>query len=186
MKQKNKAVFLDRDGVINQDTDHLRNMADFRLLPGAAQALRVIKERGYLVIVVTNQAAVAKGMLSLDQLESMHEEIKQELARHGAEIDAIYYCPHHPDGIVPEYAIKCDCRKPGVGMIIKAIKEFDIDLSKSFLVGDKTGDILAGTRAGLTTILVRTGYGGQDGKFEASPDFTADDLKAALRYIKPL
>jgi D,D-heptose 1,7-bisphosphate phosphatase len=180
---KTKAVFLDRDGVINEDVNYLSNMADFRLLPSVPEAIRELKSKGYLTIVITNQAAIAKGILTIKELEAMHVEIETELASRGAIIDAIYYCPHHPEGIIKKYAVSCNCRKPGIGMIEKAIEEFNIDPEISFLVGDKTGDILAGERAGLTTVLVRTGYGGRDGVYNIKPDFTASDLGVALEYI---
>jgi len=178
-----KAVFLDRDGVISEEVDHLNNVAGLRLLPGAARAIKALNEKEYHVIVVTNQAAIAKGMVTPEVVNDIHEEMKKQLSKEGAMIDGIYYCPHYPDGTVKEYAVVCDCRKPGIGMIEQAMKDFTIDPGRSFLVGDKTSDILAGRRAGLKTILVKTGYAGKDGRYKVAPDFIADDLLSAITYI---
>jgi len=182
-KKRWKAVFLDRDGVINEEVDHLNNAANLRILPGVAPAIRALNEKNYRVIVISNQSAVAKGMATEGVVQEINAKIKASLAHDGAHIDAIYYCPHHPEGSVKEYAIVCDCRKPGVGMIQQAAKEHDIDLRGSFLIGDKTSDILAGKRTGLTTILVRTGYAGKDGAHKVIPDLVADDLVAAAARI---
>jgi mannose-1-phosphate guanylyltransferase / phosphomannomutase len=181
---KKKAVFLDRDGVINEDVDHLHKVADLRILPGVGKAIRALNQQGYLVIVISNQAAVARGITTVREVEEVHDEMRMRLAQENARIDAFYYCPHHPDGSVEEYAVKCECRKPAIGMIDNALEDFDIDLAQSFLVGDKTGDILTGMRAGLKTILVRTGYAGRDGCHDATPDFVADDLLTAIDHIK--
>jgi histidinol-phosphate phosphatase family protein len=178
-----RAVFLDRDGVINEEGVRSNSALNLRIFPGAANAIKRLNETGYRVVVVTNQAAVARGLTTADAVHKTHKEMKTMLAKEGATIDGFYFCPHHPEGTVKEYAIACGCRKPGTGMIASAAKDFDIDLAKSFLVGDKTGDILAGKRAGLTTILVRTGYGGADGLFDVTPDFVANNLSGAADYI---
>ena len=180
---KKKAVFLDRDGVINEDVDHLHKVADLRILPGAAEAIKILRERGYLTIVISNQSVVAKGMATIEDMEAIHREMEDRLAKEGAVLHGIYYCPHHPNGVIAEYTRVCDCRKPEIGMIQKAVTDFAIDLKQSFLVGDTTGDILTGARAGLKTILVKTGYAGRDGCHEATPDFVADDLLAAIDHI---
>ena len=179
----NKAVFLDRDGVINEEVDHLNNVADLRILPGAASAIKKMNEAGYHVIVVSNQAAIAKGIMTPAGLSAIHDEMKKRLADEGARIDGIYYCPHHPDGTLEEYSFTCACRKPETGMIDQAAKDFDIEVGKSFMVGDTTGDILTGRRAGLKTILVKTGYAGKDNRYDVSPDFIAEDLSAATQYF---
>lgn len=178
-----RAVFLDRDGVINEDVGHLNSVADLRIISGVARAIRELNQKKYRVIVVTNQGALAKGITTHETIRAVNKEIEARLANEGATIDRVYYCPHHPDGTVAEYAKMCDCRKPGTGMIMEAAKEFNIDLANSFLIGDKTSDILAGKRAGLTTILVATGYGGSDNRYDVKPDFTADDLHDALTYL---
>lgn len=182
--KKRPAVFLDRDGTLNYERDHLRRSRDLRLLPGATRAVKALNDAGFLVVVVTNQAAIAKGILTEDELHTIHSDLLDRLSGRGARIDAIYYCPHHVDGIVTRYRIRCRCRKPGIGMITKAAKDLNIDLKKSYMVGDMTGDIALGERAKLTTILVRTGYAGGDKRFDIRPDFTARNLHEAVTFIK--
>lgn len=182
-KAISRAVFLDRDGTINEEVDHLHDVRDLRILPGVAEAVQILNKRGYRVIVITNQSVVAKGIATTRTVADIHGAIKTHLAKSGAMIDAFYFCPHHPEGSVEEYAIACDCRKPKTGMITRAADDFNIDLAKSFLVGDTTGDILTGNRAGVKTVLVKTGYAGRDGLHDAIPDFVADDLMAATEYI---
>lgn len=178
-----KAIFLDRDGVINRAIAPIKSIAEFRLLPGAASAIKAFNKKGYRVVVVTNQGTVAKGISKPEEIEEINETMRVRLAKQGAVLDAIYYCPHHPEGKLKEYAIQCKCRKPGTGMIEQAERDHGIDLAKSFLVGDKTGDILAGKRAGMRTILVKTGYGGSDKLFEVTPDFVAKNLAATVRFV---
>jgi len=182
-----KAAFLDRDGVINDDVGHLDSVQGLRLLPSAAAAIRRLNEKGYCVIVVTNQGGVAKGFITPRALEEIHDEIRIRLAKDGAQIDAIYYCPHHPEGVIPEYTSVCGCRKPGTDMIARGAAEFDIDFADSFLVGDKSTDILAGKRMGLRTVLIQ---GSADRaaeertpEDEAAPDFIARDLAEAITYF---
>ena len=178
-----EAVFLDRDGVITEDGDYLNAPEDVRLIPGAVAAIGSLNDKNYLLIVITNQAAIAKGMTTQEAVEETHREIQRRLQRAGAHIDAFYYCPHHPEGRVKKHVRQCDCRKPEVGMIQEAIKDHHIAMEGSFLVGDKTSDVLAGKRMGLTTILVRTGYGGSDALYDVVPDFVADNLTAAAALI---
>ncbi len=182
----NRVVFLDRDGVINKEVDHLHKVRDLRLLPGAARAIAKLNRSGFLIVVISNQAAVAKGMLTEEGLDEINAELLRRLARRGAKIDAIYHCLHHPEATVKKYRVKCDCRKPSPGMIIEAAKSLNIDLKKSFFIGDTTSDILAGERAGLTTILVQTGYAGRDKKHEVKPDVTVKNLPEAVKYISRL
>lgn len=178
------AVFLDRDGVINKEIDVLKNIRELRILPNVAEAIKAMNKLGFLVIVVTNQPVVARGWLSEKQLDEIHAVLLYRLGEKGARIDATYYCPHHPDANLVKYRVKCRCRKPNIGMIKTATADFDIDLKKSFMIGDSTRDILAGRRAGLKTILVETGYGGKDGKYDVKPDFIAKNLLAAVKIIK--
>jgi histidinol-phosphate phosphatase family protein len=180
---KTKAVFLDRDGVINHEVGNIYRVADFTFLPRAAKAVKKLNNAGYKVIVITNQGAIAKGIATHKNVRDIHAAMKRGSKKEGARIDAIYYCPHHPKGSVKRYAIQCDCRKPGIGMIKAAQKKFNIDMKKSFLVGDTTGDILAGRRAGLHTILVRTGHGGKDGRHKAMPHDIVRDIFAAANLI---
>ena len=179
----NWGVFLDRDGVIVEQIDHLNHAEDLELIAGAGEAIVRLNAAGIPVIVVTNQAGIAKGYLTIADLEQIHARLRRELARHGAHLDAIYYCPHHPQATVTEYLKDCPCRKPGTGMLERARDDHRINLSLSYLVGDATSDILAGTRAGCRTILVETGFAGRDRLFAAKPDLVVTDLRAAVDTI---
>ena len=158
LKHKQKAVFLDRDGTINKYVGFLRNIDDFELIEGIAEAIRKINESGYLAIVVTNQPVVARGEVSFEELEEIHNKMETLLGEEGAYLDAIYYCPHHPhkgyEGERPELKIDCDCRKPKPGMLLKAAADFNIDLSQSWMVGDGENDVKAGRNAGCKTALI--------------------------------
>lgn len=182
---KRKAVFLDRDGTLNALTpgEYILHSRDVRLLPGAAKAIQKLNQLGYLLIIISNQGAIGRGVLTEKKLDEIHAVIIRRLARKRAKIDAVYHCPHHPKAILPGHAIRCRCRKPNIGMILKALRHFNIDKKKSFFVGDTTSDILTGKRAGLTTVLVKTGYGGKDGKHNVKPDFVAKNLEDAVRLI---
>ena len=166
LKQKQKAVFLDRDGTINKYVGYLRNIDDFQLLPGVAEAVRLLNTSGYLAIVVTNQPVIARGEVTVPQLQEMHNKMETLLGAEGAYLDAIYYCPHHPDhgypGEVEALKINCDCRKPKPGMMLRAAEEFNIDLSQSWMIGDGENDIKAGKAAGCRTVLIGTEEYNQD------------------------
>jgi D-glycero-D-manno-heptose 1,7-bisphosphate phosphatase len=177
------AVFVDRDGVINDQTAFVNKPDDFRLLPGAAAAIRRLNEAGIPVVVVTNQGGIALGYLTEDDLAAIHHRMADLLVAEGAHVDAVYYSPYFPNGTIPRYAKDSPDRKPGTGMLERARDELGIDLAKSYLVGDATTDILAGLRAGCTTILVQTGFAGSDAKVVAEPDFTVKDLPAAVDLI---
>ena len=161
LKNKQKAIFLDRDGTINKYVGFLRNIDDFELIDGVAEAIRKINESGYLAVVVTNQPVVARGEVSFEELEEIHNKMETLLGKEGAYLDAIYYCPHHPhkgyEGERPELKIDCDCRKPKPGMLLKAAVDFNIDLSRSWMVGDGENDIQAGINAGCKTVLLSNG-----------------------------
>lgn len=161
LKNEQKAIFLDRDGTINKYVGFLRNIDDFELIDGVAEAIRKINESGYLAIVVTNQPAIARGEVSFEELEEIHNKMETLLGKEGAYLDAIYYCPHHPhkgyEGERPELKIDCDCRKPKPGMLLKAAADFNIDLSRSWMVGDGENDIQAGINAGCKTVLLSNG-----------------------------
>ncbi len=158
LKNKQRAVFLDRDGTINKYVGFLRNIDDFELVPGAAKAIRRINESGYLAIVVTNQPVIARGEVSLDELQKIHNKMETLLGAEGAYVDAVYFCPHHPhkgyEGEQPEFKIECECRKPKPGMLLKAAEDYNIDLSRSWMVGDSGNDVKAGMAAGCSTILI--------------------------------
>ena len=182
-----KAVFLDRDGVINEEVNHLYRKEDLVLLPKVGEAIKLLNEKQYLVIVITNQSAVAKGICTEEDVKELNNHMKELLQEEGAKIDAVYYCPHHPnEGKNPFYTRECECRKPKPGMLIQAGEDFNLeDLSECFLIGDKNGDILAGKRAGCRTILVSTGYGGLGGDnvSETIPTYRADNLYYAVTKI---
>ncbi len=187
LKRKQKAVFLDRDGTINEHVGFLSHPEQFQLIQGAAEAIRMINESEFLSIVITNQPVVARGECSFETLEEIHKKMETELGKNGAYLDDLYFCPHHPDkgfiGEIPELKIECECRKPKTGMIDKAVDMYNIDASLSWFVGDSTIDIKTGKNAGLKTILVRTGESGKDGKYDVEPDYTADNLLDAVKYI---
>lgn len=158
LSNKQKAVFLDRDGTLNKYIGFLRDIEGFELLPGVAEAIRKINESGYLAIIVTNQPVIARGEVSYDELHMIHNKMETLLGNEGAYVDAIYYCPHHPhkgyEGEIAELKIDCECRKPKPGMLIQAAKDYNIDLSQSWMVGDSENDIKAGEAAGCKTELV--------------------------------
>ena len=179
-----KAVFLDRDGVINREVDHVRSMKQLRLLPKVDNAIRLLNKEGYLVIIVTNQPVVARGWITEKGLKSIHAELRHRLVKKGAEINSIFYCPHHPKADLIKYRKNCLDRKPDVGLIIKAVKKFNISLEDSFLVGDTTTDIKTAKNAGITSILLKTGYGGKDKTFKIKPDYIAKNLlEATIKFI---
>ena len=175
LKHKQRAVFLDRDGTINKYVGFLRNINDFELIPGVTEAIRRINNSGYLAIVITNQPVIARGELTVQELEEIHNKMETLLGAEGAYIDAIYYCPHHPDkgykGEIPALKINCDCRKPKPGMLLKAAKDFNIDLSESWMIGDGENDIKAGKAAGCKTALIGKGEYGQDLSLSALIEF---------------
>ena len=172
---RQKAVFLDRDGTINRYVGFLRNIDDFELLPGVAEAIRQINERGYLAVVATNQPVIARGEVTVDQLREIHNKMETLLGNEGAYLDAIYFCPHHPDKGFPnevaELKRECGCRKPKPGMLLKAAKDLNIDLQESWMVGDGKNDIEAGKAAGCRTALIGEEAFGQDVTVRSLQDF---------------
>lgn len=161
LSNKQRAVFLDRDGTINKYIGFLRNVDEFELLDGVCEAIKKINQSGYLAIVVTNQPVIARGEVSYEELQEIHNKMETLLGNEGAYVDAIYYCPHHPhkgyEGEVPELKIDCECRKPKPGMLLQAAKDYNIDLSQSWMVGDSDNDVQAGKAAGCKTALVEDG-----------------------------
>ena len=166
LKHKQKAVFLDRDGTLNKYVGFQRNIDDFELIDGVAEAVTKINASGYLAIVVTNQPVIARGEMTVPQLKEIHNKMETLLGGEGAYLDGLYYCPHHPhkgyDGEVPELKIECECRKPKPGMLLKAADEYNIDLGNSWMVGDGENDVKAGKAAGCKTALIGEGDFGQD------------------------
>jgi histidinol-phosphate phosphatase family protein len=183
-----QAVFLDRDGVINQEVDLLCREEQLVLIPGAAEAIRRLNDEGVLALVVTNQPVVARNLATENDVRRIHDRLAAMLDEQAsARIDAFYYCPHHPethhaDGN-PAYRCPCDCRKPNTGMLDQARSDFSLDYSRCFMVGDSTRDIQTGFNAGCRTVLVRTGYAGGDGFYDAEPDMVAEDLSQAVDMI---
>ncbi len=168
------AVFLDRDGLICRDVHYLRRPEDFELLPGAAEGIRRLNGLGVRVIVATNQSGIARGYFTEEDLRRIHERMERELGERGARVDAIYYCPHHPDE-------GCSCRKPRTGMLERAARDFGLDLRRCFIVGDRKLDLEAGKNAGCTKILVPGPETEPDTEGEA--DFVARDLVEAAEFI---
>ena len=180
------AVFLDRDGVINEEVEYLAHPDELLLIPGAARAIRYLNEAKCPVIVVTNQSAVARGLIPEERVGEIHTALGHLLAREGAHVDRFYYCPHHPTAGQGVYLRSCDCRKPRPGLLLRAHGDLAVDLPKSFLVGDKVSDLRAGRAVGATTILVRTGYGEQLARAWPEPwqpDHIARDLEHAVLWL---
>lgn len=177
LKNKQRAIFLDRDGVINKYVGFLTDIEQFELNDGVTEAIKKINDNGYLAIVVTNQPVIARGEVTFDELEEIHNKMETLLGLDGAYLDAIYYCPHHPhkgyEGEVPELKIECECRKPKPGMLLQAAKDFNIDLSQSVMIGDGENDMLAGENAGCSTIFI-----GMSDKYQC-----ADSLLTAVNII---
>ena len=187
LKKKQKAVFLDRDGTINEYVGFLRSVDEFRLLPEVSEAIARINASPFLTIVATNQPVIARGEVTFSELEEIHKKMETELGKGGAYLDDIFFCPHHPhkgyEGEVAELKFDCECRKPKIGMLLQAAEKYNIDLASSWYIGDTTMDIQTGKNAGMKTILVQTGEAGKDGKYDAEPDFIAGDLMEAAMHI---
>ena len=183
-----RAVFLDRDGVITEEVGYLGDVSQLRFIPDSVKALHLFNQAELKVIIITNQSGVARGYFSEGVISEIHQEMNKQLSAEKAFIDAVYYCPHHPEGTVERYAIQCDCRKPGVGMIRQAAEEHGIDPRHSYLVGDKLSDVECAQRAGMRGILVLTGYGKDEMKkiTDASsvrPVYIAKNLYQAAKWI---
>jgi histidinol-phosphate phosphatase family protein len=186
-----RAVFLDRDGTLIEEVSELglTSPDQVRLLPGAADAVHRLNETGWRVVLVTNQPVIAKGLCTEAELQVIHNKVETLLGIEHAFLDRIYFCPHHPKkgfaGERPELKIECDCRKPKTGMIQQAVRELNIDLAQSWLIGDTTTDLLTAKNAGLRSILVRTGYGGKDGKHEVKAEHECASLRDAVEHHLP-
>lgn len=187
LENKQKCIFLDRDGTINEHVPFLADVEKFKLLPRVAEAIRLINSSEYLCIVVTNQPVIARGECTFENLDLIHQRMETLLGSKGAYIDGLYYCPHHKDkgfpGEVPELKFDCECRKPKIGMVKKASEDFNIDLSQSIMIGDSTMDIQMAKNAGMQSILVRTGEAGQDKKYDVEADVIVDDLYSAVEKL---
>ena len=181
LKNKQKAVFLDRDGTINNYVGFLRNIDEFELMDGVTDAIKMINASGYLAVVITNQPVIARGEVSFEELEEIHNKMETLLGKEGAYLDAIYFCPHHPhkgyEGERPELKFDCNCRKPKPGMLLNAAQDFNIDLSQSWMIGDGENDIKAGQNAGCRTALIGSESYGQTVTVSSLKDFVEQYLK---------
>ena len=184
-----KAVFLDRDGVINEvipsaeGPDSPRSVEEFRLIAGAASAIQRLNRLGFPVVVVSNQPGIAKGKLCEEDLEAMTDFMRLKLGEECAVLDGLYYCLHHPQALIPEYRVACDCRKPGAGLLIRAGREMDLALAESYMVGDQPRDMTAGKSVGCTTVFVTSGVPKER---PAEADYMCQDLASATRLIVQL
>ena len=184
MSEKSKAVFLDRDGTIIEDSGYINSPEQIKFIPGSIEAIKKLNEAGYKVVIISNQAGIARELLSENMLQTIDKIIHREVLSGGGHIDASYYCPHHPEHGVYPYKQDCECRKPHPGLIKKAVKDQDLELAGSFMGGDKSSDIETGKRAGVKTVFVRTGHGqNEEKKLKEKPDHIANNLPEAVRWI---
>ncbi|MDE6386783.1 MAG: HAD-IIIA family hydrolase [Lachnospiraceae bacterium] len=177
-KAKKPAVFLDRDGVLTEENGYITSPEKLKIFPYAEESVRKIRQKGYYTIVITNQSGVARGLFTEKALQEMNEYLMKQ-----THVDAIFYCPHHPGGKVEKYTKECACRKPRTGMFEAACREFAIDMSNSYMIGDRAGDIFAGQSAGVRTILLESGYGTGGLEAEVTPDNIMQDLREAAMYL---
>ena len=185
----NKAVFLDRDGTINEEMGYINHVSRFKIFKFVPEAIKILNNAGYLVIVVTNQSGLARGYFDENLINMLHASLLKKVQKKSAKIDAIYFCPHHPTEGIQKYRINCDCRKPKPGMIKQAQKEFDINLNKSIMIGDRYKDVEFGKQLGLKTIMLLTGYGLGEYTFQRhlwneQPDLVCNNLLEAAQIIK--
>ena len=188
LKNKQRAIFLDRDGTMNVSKGFISKAEDLELIPGTIEAVKAINKSGALAVVITNQPVIARGECSFEELHNIHNKLKTLLGEKGAFVDDIFYCPHHTDkGFereVPELKFDCECRKPKTGMVMNAVEKYNIDLSQSYMVGDSTMDLETARNAGVKSVLVNTGFAGNDGKYSRKCDIEAKDLLDAVEKIK--
>lgn len=185
---KRPAFFMDRDGTVSEEVGYLNHPSRFRLFPYTAEAIKLLNHNGWLAIIVTNQAGVARGYFSEDIILQIHEQLGRDLENATAKLDAIYYCAHHPSVGEPPYRLDCDCRKPKTGLIEQAAADFEIDRERSWMVGDRYGDIELARNAGLHSAFVLSGYGlgeweYQRGAWKMQPEVVADTLLDAARLV---
>lgn len=167
---KHPAVFLDRDGVLCKEKSYVTNREELEIFPYAKQCVEILHQKGFLAICITNQSAVARGMMTEEALQEINEYLAAQTG-----LDALYYCPHHPEGM-GKYRKKCNCRKPRIGMVEQAMQEFEIDMAASYMVGDRVADILCGQNAGLKTVLLESGYGTARLEQPVKPDMICENL----------
>jgi D-glycero-D-manno-heptose 1,7-bisphosphate phosphatase len=184
----NRAVFVDRDGTINEEVGYVNHLRRFVLLPRVGEAIRLLNRHGLKTVVVTNQSGVARGYFSESLIHLVHQKMQELLRQEGAHLDGIYYCPHHPDAGNPPYRQKCRCRKPETGLVDEATRALDLDCSKSYMIGDRGHDLEFAHRIGAKGILVLTGYGRGEWEYcrdqwKAEPDYIGQDLYEAVQWI---
>lgn len=183
LMKKYAAVFLDRDGTINEEVGYMDSLEKLKIIPEAFEAIRLINQNGMKAVVITNQSGVARGLFSEEFVQTVHAIIQEQLKTRKAFIDAFYHCPHHPTEGQGVYLQTCNCRKPAPGLLFKAADEMEIDLGRSYMIGDMPKDIEAAKRAGAKGILVRTGYGQEHRAFDVEPDYIAGNILDAVRWI---
>jgi D-glycero-D-manno-heptose 1,7-bisphosphate phosphatase len=188
--QTRKAVFIDRDGTLNEDIGYVSRPEELALYPWSAEAVKLINQSGLLAVVITNQSGIARGMYTEEILAEIHSRMIRELALQGARVDAVYYCPHHPEIGSRRYRLECECRKPQPGLLNAAARDHDIDLARSFVIGDKASDIKLAERTGARAALVLTGFGRETlahpERWPCTPDVVAENVLEAVRRILEL
>ncbi len=182
------AVFLDRDGTINKEMGYVNHISRFILIEGVPEAVELLNRNNYLVLVTTNQSGVARGYFPMELLYEVHKHMSDSLGQYGARIDRIYCCPHHPDGVISEYRISCDCRKPKTGLFKRALADFEIDLERSYVIGDRVLDMQFASACGVPGIMVETGYGLGESRYilpnsPFRPIRIEKNLLSAVRWI---
>jgi len=185
---KRRAVFIDRDGTVSDEVGYVNHPSRYKVFPYSAEAIKLVNRSGWLAILVTNQAGVARGYFAEDMIGKVHEILRLELERGGARLDAVYYCAHHPSVGEPPFRFDCDCRKPKPGLVFRAAEELDIDLEKSWMVGDRYGDVELARNAGVRSAFVLSGYGRGEWEYQRAswkhqPDLIAEDLLEAVEKI---
>ena len=186
-QKKNRVVFLDRDGTICEEVGYLDAVEQMKLIPRSGEAVRLLNQRGFKVVVITNQAGVARGYFPESILQGLHEEMTRQLSEEGARLDGIYYCPHHPTEGVGPYRRECDCRKPATGLLERAATDLDLDLSTAYMMGDHLSDVECGQRIGAGTVLLLTGHGRETlakrERWACPPSHIAADLYEAVQWL---
>ncbi len=185
---KRPAIFIDRDGTINEQMGYINHLSRFHIFSGVPEAIRLLNENNFFVIIVTNQSGVARGYFPIELVENIHEYMRDTLEKQGAKIDAVFFCPHYPRSRLKEYALECDCRKPKTGMIRQALDRFDIDLAQSYMIGDHYTDLEFAHNGNIKSIMVKTGYGLGEAEYilpglQHKPVYVADDLLDAVKWI---
>jgi D,D-heptose 1,7-bisphosphate phosphatase len=183
LMKKYAAVFLDRDGTINEEVGYMDSLEKLKIIPEAFETIRLINQNAMKAVVITNQSGVARGLFSEEFVHTVHAIIQERLKARKAFIDAFYHCPHHPTEGQGVYLQTCNCRKPAPGLLFKAADEMEIDLGRSYMIGDMPKDVEAAKRAGAKGVLVRTGYGQEYRAFDVEPDYIAGNILDAVRWI---